>query len=107
MIYIASPYTHKEHQIMQQRFEQVARYCGQLMLEGLVVYSPITHNHPIAILIDLPRTWDWWKKFDEHILKRCDSMRVLTLEGWSLSVGVMAEIEIAKQNNIPTTYHSL
>lgn len=90
---------------MLERFETVCKFSGQLMLQGKVVYSPIAHNHPIACLISLPRTWDWWKVFDEHILSKCDSLMVLMLDGWDTSIGVAAEIDLARTLNLPISFH--
>ncbi len=104
MIYLASPYAHKNPLIMELRFEKVCRVAGAMMKDGLFIYSPIAHNHPIATRIDLPRTWDFWKNIDLHILEKCDQLWVLKLEGWEESKGVAAEIKFAEEKKIPITY---
>lgn len=104
MIYLASPYAHKDPAMMEFRFAKTCQKAGELMKENVVVYSPIAHNHPIASRTELPRTWDYWKKFDLHILKMCEKMLVYRLPGWQESVGVQAEIDFCLENDISIDY---
>lgn len=104
VIYLANPYSHEDPEVRRGRARAAARYAGQLMNDGQVVYSPITHCHPIAELIDLPKGWDFWKRFDTEMIRRCDEMIVLCLEGWRESRGVQAEIRIAEEMGLPISY---
>jgi nucleoside 2-deoxyribosyltransferase len=104
MIYLAAPYSHPDPKVMEQRFEQVTAEAAHLINRGEFVYSPITHNHPIAIRHELPRGWEFWEAFDIAMLTKCDSMTVLLLDGWDFSRGVRAEIEFARGLGIPITY---
>lgn len=105
MKYIASPYSGGANvELMEERFDAVCRFAGTLMQAGEVVYSPIAHCHPIAVRIDLPRTWDFWQKFDTEMIRRCDEVVVLMLDGWDKSKGIAAELEIAKQLGKPISY---
>lgn len=107
MIYLAGPYNHVNPIVMEERFELLTRFAANLMKEGQVVYSPITHNHPIAIRYGLPRGWDYWEKFDTVFLRAATRMVVVTLDGWEDSQGVGAEILLATQLNLPITYVSM
>ncbi len=95
LVYVASPYSHDDPSVRQRRFELVAEFAAHLMRDGLFVYSPIAHTHPIA-QHGLPLGWDFWEKYDRVMLPRCDRMIVLTLDGWDDSKGVSAEIEIMR-----------
>lgn len=106
MIYIASPYIHSNSEIQQGRVDAVARYTAHLYIAKSTAFSPIVHSNALREQAEFPITWDWWQFHDEHILKLCSSMHILMLNGWEMSVGVTAEIEIARENNIPTTYIS-
>jgi hypothetical protein len=101
MIYLASPYSDPDPAVMEARFDAVCRYAGKLMNEGLVVYSPIAHCHPIAVRTGLPRDWTFWKKFDTEMLAKATEFRVLKLSGWAISKGVEAERQIAREMGIP------
>ena len=102
MIYLASPYSDPDPKVMEQRFDAVCRKAGELMKDGLVVYSPIIHNHPIATRCDLPRGWDFWKRFDLFMLPLASKLYILRLPGWDKSIGVKAERETAEALRTPT-----
>ena len=78
--------------------------AGLLMRRGLFVFSPISHTHPIALACDLPRGFEYWGSYDRAMLARCGKMVVLKIDGWQDSVGVQAEIEIARALGITIEY---
>ncbi len=98
--YLASPYSHPDPKIKQQRLIIVNRIVFSLMRKGILVYSPLTHNIPIDQL-GIHGNWITWKDFDHEMLSRCDRLIVLKLEGWEESKGVAAEIAKAKEIDIP------
>lgn len=103
MIYLASPYTHKDPSVMEARFNKVTAVSAQLINRGLVIYSPIMHFHPIAVRHELPRDFAFWKEVNLQILKRCDSLWILDLIGLYESRGVTEERIFAQQQGIPVT----
>lgn len=104
MIYLASPYTHSDHEVMEQRFDAACRAAGKLMAAGHVVFSPIAHTHPIAVRCELPRGWDFWHQYDREFVLASEKVIVLTIDGWDTSKGVAAEMEIARQAGIPVDF---
>jgi hypothetical protein len=94
MIYLASPYSHRDPAVRQHRFDAVCRVAAELIRHGAVVYSPIVHGHPLC-RYDLPTDWAFWQEYDLAFLKKCDRIVVLRLDGWQESVGVRAEVEAA------------
>ena len=99
-IYLATPYTGTPEQ-QQSRFEAVNRVAAKLMGFGYLVFSPISHTHPIAMAGDLPKGWEYWKAYDETFIKEwCDELWVYVQDGWETSTGVTAEVKMAKENNI-------
>ena len=103
MIYLASPYSHADAAVREQRFRAACRAAARLMRAGQVVFSPIAHGHPIA-MHGLPTDWRFWEPFDREQLVRCDEVVVLTLDGWRESAGVQAEIRIAVEFGLPVRY---
>ena len=95
--YLAVPYTHEDPAIMEQRFIQVNKVASVLINNGEVIFSPISHTHPIKLAGDLPGTWQFWDEFDRAYLEHCYKLYVLMLDGWKESMGVQAEINIAKE----------
>jgi len=51
MIYLATPYSHDDPEVMEERFALVTATAAQLMLAGYVVYSPITHGHAVQVAL--------------------------------------------------------
>ena len=97
LIYLASPYGHdKPAKLRQQRYEAALVVEAAMMRDGLMVYSPIAHRHPGAVRELYPLGWEYWKSFDSLIITRCDEVHVLRLTGWESSIGVKAEIDLAK-----------
>ena len=103
--YIASPYGDEDADLMQRRFDQVCATAARLMREGLSVLSPIAHSHPIA-QYGLPKGWDYWQEIDLMLLKRCDGLIVVMIEGWDDSRGVLAEIDWAAEHGMPIRYEA-
>ena len=95
--YLASPYTHDDPEVMEQRFHAVCRVAARMMREGELVFSPIAHTHPIAVAGELPRGWEFWERYDRAMISHASKVVVLTLPGWTHSRGVAAEITIAKE----------
>ena len=104
MIYLASPYSHPDSAIKEDRFVQACKAAGNLIAKGYIVYSPIAHTHPIAVHCNLPTSWDYWAKVDRIMIAMCDTLVVLQLPGWQESRGVIAEIEIAAELGLEIIY---
>ena len=94
MIYLASPYSHSDPTVPEQRFRQVCRVASRLMREGHIVFSPIAHSHPIAMAGGLPTDWTFWKEFDRAMLGAASELWVLRIPGWMGSRGIASELTI-------------
>jgi len=95
-VYLACPYFHKDENIRNERFEEVCRKAGELMEMGYVVFSPISHNHPIKKFIKSDNdNWQFWKKQDFRFIEWCDEFHILCLDGWKESNGVNSELDFA------------
>jgi len=103
LIYLASPYSHPDAGVRQQRFEAACRAAAELFRRGATVFSPIAHSHAICSY-GLPLDWRFWQRHDQRYLEACDEVVVLMLDGWRGSVGVQAEIAIARELGKPVTY---
>ena len=103
LIYMASPYTHKDKDVVEHRFDEVCRVTAGLMKEGYFIFSPIAHTHPLT-KYGVPGYWEYWADYDRKCIIACDALGVLMLEGWKESVGVQAEIKIALELGKPIYY---
>jgi hypothetical protein len=104
LVYLAVPYSHPDPRVQEQRFLAVNKVAAKLMLEGVCVFSPISHTHPIAQAGEMPKGWEFWARYDFEILSKCRKLIVLKLGGWDKSVGVTAEIKLATELGLEIEY---
>lgn len=103
-IYLASPYSHPDPAIREERWHAACRASAALMKAGRIVFSPIAQTHPMALLGDLPLDFEFWQDYNRAWIEACSRLIVLTLDGWRESVGVRGEIAIAKELGIEIEY---
>jgi len=96
-IYLASPYTHSDEKVMEDRYNAVVDAVAFLTNGKYHVYSPILHFHPVAVKHSLPRDAEFWRESNEIMLYPAGLMYVLAIPGWDESKGVRHEIMIARQ----------
>jgi len=104
MIYLATPYSDPDPAVREERFNVVNRVAARMMMEGLHVYSPISHSHSIAKAGWLPTDWSFWELYDTKMIIMCGQMIVLRQAGWAISTGVQHEIRIAAGLGHPIEY---
>jgi nucleoside 2-deoxyribosyltransferase len=103
-IYLAIPYTWNP----DKSFEIANKVTADLMSKGNVVFSPISHSHPVADFLpkELRTNSEWWMQQDLPLVQWADEIHVVHIGdlGNDLicnSKGVCREIEYAKQLNKP------
>jgi len=104
LVYLAVPYTHKDKAVMEYRFIQANKTAGMIMRKSEIVYSPISHCHPIHLMCEMPGDWEFWKRIDKTYIELSHKMYILKLDGWEESPGVQAEIEMAKELNLKIVF---
>lgn len=101
MIYVASPYTGNE----EENFQQVQHFCHWcFFVEGLFIYSPIVHWHPIKERFKECGEFKTFLSYSYHMISKSDKVFVLCLKGWLGSTGVKAETQYAKSVCKPISY---
>jgi hypothetical protein len=96
MIYLASPYSHPDAAVRDQRYLAACRAAVSLLRNGETVFSPVVQGHALS-RFGLPTDWAFWQRHDEQHLARCDEVFVLALPGWEESEGVQHEISLARR----------
>lgn len=104
MIYLASPYTHPDPHVRQERFFAVEEYTARCILDGQHIFSPIVYAHEMAIKYSIPFTAEYWSEFNLDMILASRGMRVLQLRGWRESLGVANEIKLAKDIALPLEF---
>jgi hypothetical protein len=103
LIYLAQPYSHPSEEIRYKRFDEAIEATAWLFRNGLFVFSPIIHSHPISTCAVVPTDWEYWAEMDTLMISRCDELYLLQLEGWDKSVGVKAELALCFETNKPVS----
>jgi hypothetical protein len=104
MTYLAVPYSHPDPKVREARFIAANRAAYRLMVRGDVVFSPISHSHPIEVESGSIGDHQFWAKQDDAFQDRATHVAVLTIDGWKESRGVQREIQIATETDIPIEY---
>lgn len=108
-IYLAIPYTFNP----QLSFEISNRVGAELMSKGNVVFSPISHSHPIADHLpnNLRTDSNWWMRQDLPFVDWADEINVVVIgdviRGLKLideSKGVQMEIRYAIKTGKPIQF---
>lgn len=105
LTYLGCPYSCEDPAEKEWRYKQVTLAASWLTAErGLTVFSPITHSHPMHTLGGCDGDWKCWERIDREYLAVSKELIVLLLEGWDKSVGLFAEIKIAKEAGLLVRY---
>jgi hypothetical protein len=94
LVYLATPYS--KYQLgPEQAFIDAARLAGKLLLNGVTVFSPISHSHPLAIYTPIDQiSHDIWIPFDAAFMEAADAMVIGLMPSWDTSYGIEQEIKI-------------
>jgi nucleoside 2-deoxyribosyltransferase len=104
-IYLASPYSHPDPNIMKLRVDFAAQAAAYLLVTtNAVVYSPIVHSHYVAEYLDNHLDHTFWLAQDRSHIATCDELVVYQLNGWDKSIGVSWEIGLANGLGIWVSY---
>ena len=95
MIYLASPYSHPDNRVEDFRALAAIGHAAKMIADGDVVYSPIAHSWQMARMFGAGGDWETWAAHDEAMIRRCQTLMILKLDGWEESKGVMAERKLA------------
>ena len=105
-VYLACPYSHIDKSVREHRVERVNKKAAELMMSGYLVFSPLSHSHPISEHCDVdPCDNGFWLRQDLWILKFCDELHILCIDGWEESRGIKIEIKEAINIGMEVVYH--
>jgi len=95
-IYLAIPYTFNP----DLSFKVANKIAADLMSKGHVVFSPISHSHPIADHLpkELRTDSDWWMTQDLPFVEWCDEVHVV-------SVGALGDRYIAESKGVQQEFN--
>ena len=107
-IYLAAPYSHYDMNVRKFRVERVDKKAAELMMQGDLVFSPLSHSHPISKHCSAnPCDHDFWLRQDLWILDICDEFHILCLDGWKESRGIQTELDRAIELGLKVVEHEI
>jgi hypothetical protein len=107
LIYLASIYSlgaqsgsELDKKTREVRYQYVMKRTAELVKAGNIVFSPILHSHSMAEYHNLPKSYEFFKEQDRHMIERSDQMVILDMttregKGWKDSKGVSDEESFA------------
>lgn len=97
MIYLASPHTHTNSGIRDDRYKSALHCLSYFLERGFWMFSPIVHSHNLPMnQTEHTVKWETWAEFDTETITRMDEVWLLMIPGTTESKGVKKEVEIAK-----------
>ena len=100
-IYLAAPYSHSNPSIRQSRFMAANQAAAKLIGMGHIVFSPISHSHPIAQVMGNHLSRIWLDQ-DRHFVEWADCMVIVDiLADWDTSNGISVEIKWMRKAGKP------
>jgi hypothetical protein len=107
LVYLATNYS-RYGDGHEAAFRVACEIAAKLLREGVRVFSPIAHGHPISYFGDIDPIDDaLWSWFDEVMVERCDTVLVAEMGGWQRSRGIAREIEAFEDAGKPVYYLDL
>lgn len=103
-IYLMSPYTDPSIIVRSIRYVQVRAATAYIVSVGFPVYSPILHNHDMALAHNIDGSSDFWNVLNMPFIRACGEGWVLMLDGWEDSRGIQWETELLKTLDKPVKY---
>jgi hypothetical protein len=103
-VYLASPYSlHRGGPEMA--WAEASKLAGDLIAEGVRVFSPIAHSHSVCEHADLdPMDHDLWLEQDEFFMDACCALVVAQFAGWQDSYGISEEMHWFRDAKKPIHY---
>ena len=102
--YLATCYS-KYPDGLEAAFQEAARIAAFFVRQGIPIYSPIAHTHPVALYggID-PLNHAIWLPADYPMMKTAGGLIVAKMASWEDSYGISQEIKTFNQMGKPIEY---
>lgn len=92
-IYLLSPYSDPSIVVRTVRYVMTRTAVAYITTTGFSVYSPIVHNHDMALNHHIDGSSDFWNVLNVPFLKACSEGWVFMIDGWEASRGIQWEVE--------------
>lgn len=98
LVFIASPVTHSDDNVVEMRMEMAARFAAWVMdTEKKNVFPAAVADMNVTPFRTTAKSAEWWDVNMETFMEPAESCYVLALDGWESSGGVALEVGCAKR----------
>lgn len=104
LFYLASPFSHDDKDVEQQRYDEIVRIGAELTNRGFSLIEPIAMSFVASRRHGLPGGYQFWKDRDRLFISKCDAVIVAMMPGWASSVGVSDEVGYAYELGLSVQY---
>lgn len=103
--YIATPYSLFKGG-PEMAWAEASKLAGDLVMEGVRVFSPIAHSHSLCENnTDLDHLdHEMWLEQDEFFMDACDALVIVLFPGWENSYGIRQERDFFEARKKPIYY---
>lgn len=103
-IFLSLPYSSNDPSVIEYRYQISLQVSAKLLLEGHIVFSPISTGHPLTKLDSMIGTdWKFWEDYCKTLIDLSDEVYVVQIDGVDSSIGVSGEILYATTKGIKVT----
>jgi hypothetical protein len=89
--YLATPYS-KYPGGIRQAYIEACRAAAWLLRQGVMVFCPIAHSHPIAVYGEIdPLDHGVWIPADTPIMRKATGLIIAMMPTWQESYGIRVE----------------
>lgn len=99
--YLASPYTHEDPAVVEQRVELAHQYYSEFTVHGLHIHNATYESHRAARTHKLPTHYQFWLAHNSAFIIPSAGVIVAEIDGHEQSNGVRSEIEEARRLGLP------
>ena len=96
LVYLSFPYQHPDPVIQANRLDEARWQQGQMLLRNIAVYNWFDASCHLSVTLDE----DAMRRVALTVLRHCDMVVVIGIDGWEESPDVQAEIEEARRHDI-------
>lgn len=108
MIFLSLPYRADDEQLVESRVNAGRKACSFLLSQDFAVHCPVVAFHETMKLKDsVERSYEAWEIMIEEMIVHSTEVVILKLPGFSVSEGVMGEIELANKYQRDISYLGL
>lgn len=104
IIYVLSPYRHKDPEVVAKRVEECEKYCAYLFNCGFFPICTTSSGHHLVEKFDVTDDFEIWRDNCHTFIVIAAEVHILTQDGWEQSAGLREEIQFCEASGANFTF---